>query len=162
MIPKLANKISEWLLYENKLDNKEDGAKEIYQYGLEIIISSLVTFLIVLGIGVILNMGMESIIFLMCFVPLRMAAGGYHANTYLKCNIYFSTLTFGIFLLYRVTITYLGEYVLFLLWSCSLVYMMIVAPVENENKKLTKELKKVAWKRVVIAMIIEGICLYVS
>lgn len=55
--------------------------RNLYTYGLQqglLMILNVATFL---GIGIVLNMVWESIIFPLTFVPLRSNAGGYHAET---------------------------------------------------------------------------------
>lgn len=62
--------------------------KELYRFGLQqgiLMIFNIATFM---GIGIVLNMVWESIIFLLTFIPLRSNAGGYHAKTQVKCYLY--------------------------------------------------------------------------
>lgn len=60
---------------------------EVYQYGFEIIFSTLIGFFITIAIGAVFRMFLVSLVYYFAFVALRQFTGGYHANTYLKCNL---------------------------------------------------------------------------
>ena len=135
----LASNIS-LFLYKNNIVDRHD--LEIYQYGFEMIISTILGFIITLIIGIILNM---SIAYYIIFVFLRQLTGGYHANTYLKCNTLFAIITFTTLgttkLLCKV-----GKYNMILLLIIVLFSLFVVlryAPVENPNKSLgQKQIKQ--------------------
>lgn len=67
---------------------------EVYQYGFEILISTTLGLLITMAIGIVLNMFFVSILYYVIFVMVRQWTGGYHADSYLKCNITFAGITF--------------------------------------------------------------------
>ena len=62
---------------------------EVYQYGIEITISSILNVLLIILFGLIIRDIISAIIFLACIIPLRQLCGGYHASTYFKCNAIF-------------------------------------------------------------------------
>lgn len=138
----LASNIS-LFLYKNNIVDRHD--LEIYQYGFEMIISTILGFIITLIIGIILNMSLLSIAYYIIFVFLRQLTGGYHANTYLKCNTLFAIITFTTLgttkLLCKV-----GKYNMILLLIIVLFSLFVVlryAPVENPNKSLgQKQIKQ--------------------
>jgi accessory gene regulator B len=72
---------------QNKIIEKEDS--EVYAYGILLIISSVFNTLLLLTIGALLWRLTETIIFLFSFAVIRSFSGGYHAETYWKCIIYF-------------------------------------------------------------------------
>ncbi len=74
--------VSRWL--NNNIIKKDDF--DIFTYGIEIIMSSVVGALLVFILGCVLLTPVHSIIFLAIMIPLRCYCGGYHANTYLSCN----------------------------------------------------------------------------
>ena len=53
-------------------------------YGLEIMISSVVTLLILSFIGAYFHCIRETILFMILYCPLRQYAGGYHASSYTR------------------------------------------------------------------------------
>ena len=88
MIQRFSKIILEYLLKSNVIENT-DTDKEYYQYGIEITISSLLNIFLILVIGTVTRSFFESIIFLICVIIIRQFTGGFHADTYLKCNLIF-------------------------------------------------------------------------
>lgn len=126
-------------LCRNNIISEQD--LEIYQYGFETIISTVLGFMITLLIGFILDMQLLSVLYYVIFVFLRQLTGGYHADTYLKCNTIFAIITFitlGITKLLHIT----GKYSLIFLMILTIFSLLIIwryAPVENPNKPLDSE-----------------------
>ena len=98
MIHTISRNITEFLV-KYSVEDKCDLHWKVCCYGIEVTISTLLNCLIVFLIGIFFNMFAESIVFLAAFTPLRIYSGGYHADTYLKCNLIFGILVFGCFLL---------------------------------------------------------------
>ena len=86
MITAIANRIADFIYSKNNLSIDE---RDIYVYGYEIIISSSITFLLLMVTGLLFKMILEAVVFFLVFYLLRRRTGGYHANTYLKCNFIF-------------------------------------------------------------------------
>lgn len=59
----------------------------IYEYGLEILISSTITSLSVLFFSIIIRSWEYGVLYLMLTIPLRIHGGGYHAPTRKACFI---------------------------------------------------------------------------
>ena len=110
--------------------------------------------------------------FLSVFILVRQYTGGYHADTYVRCNAAFVLtylLTVGIWIFCRVHD--LKVAVWFILLGAYII-MAVLAPVENKNKPLDdEEVKKYKWKSIVIysaflAADITGVfyevCLYIK
>lgn len=143
------------LLEKNKVIKNENVS--IYQYGFEIFISSLITVIIALLWGVILNCIFEAALYFVLFVILRTVCGGYHAKTYWQCNFIFFITTLFVLLLYRfVPLKMFNE-----LHICSIIFSIVTtiyyAPVENENKPLSLEQKnfyRILSTAIVITLVI--------
>ena len=139
MIAELSSQIVATLLNNKIITYKQ---KDIYQYGFEILISSVITFLIVLVCGCVFNCIIPSFIFFVLFVILRSVCGGYHASNYLSCNLIFGFVTIGVLLSYKyINIEMFSELhypICMLTFICTIMY----SPIENENKPLTIAQKK--------------------
>lgn len=138
MISEISRKIT-YSLEKNKVINKED--EEVYIYGIEIFISSIITFAIVLILGGLMKCFFSSLIYFLVFAVIRQICGGYHANTYFKCNMMFAFTTFTVLLAYKfVPVAIMGilHYLIMIFWNLS---VFIFAPVENVNKPICKEKK---------------------
>lgn len=99
----LACKVSHSFLKHRIID---ENMIEIYIYGLEIIFSSLFTTLSILLIGLFMKSFGFTLLYLIITIPLKLYAGGYHAETYKKC-FFISNVSFFITLcIHRLICTY--------------------------------------------------------
>lgn len=139
MIQKLSQQITVFLLHKNAI---EEHDKSIYTYGMEIIIAGFISIVSVLLISFILRIPLVGIGFLAIFIPLRMYAGGYHANTYLTCNILFVfVFLLSIFLYLNCIALDMIEYS-FVFLIIAFIIISFRAPVENSNKTISYKKKK--------------------
>ena len=60
---------------------------EIYVYGFELLISSIIETGALLFVGFLIGKFIETILFLFSFSSIRFFSGGYHANSYIKCFV---------------------------------------------------------------------------
>ena len=142
------------ILLKNKIIEIED--RDIYIYGLEIILSTIVTTLILLFTGIILNKLILTLVFILVFMILRPYSGGYHAEKFMGCFF----ISFGIYIIEIITTLLIAEKykitlgILFALVSTILIF--IFSPVENSNNPLTLEEKRKYKKksRVIILAIL--------
>ena len=125
--------------------------EEIYVYGIELLISSLIGIVLDLGLSIGLGKVWSGVVFLAVFILVRQYTGGYHADTYVRCNMAFLLtylLSVGIWTFCRqrdvkvaVWLILLGAY----------IAMAAIAPVENKNKPLTgEEMQRYKWKSILI------------
>ena len=127
MIAELSKRMS---LFLCKKEIVEQEMAEVYQYGFEIIFSTLIGFFITIAIGAVFRMFLVSLVYYFAFVALRQFTGGYHANTYLKCNLIFAASTTFIFGMAKIVAygTYpISFHVMLLLFS--LVAVLISATI---------------------------------
>ena len=69
----------------NARKNTDKNLTDVYRYGLEILLSSTLTSLSIIILSLFLNSFGYALLYFLITIPLRMAAGGYHANTHKKC-----------------------------------------------------------------------------
>ncbi|MBQ7964508.1 MAG: accessory gene regulator B family protein [Ruminococcus sp.] len=125
-------------------DDNDKYPKEIYIYGIELLISSFISTSVILLIGLLTKTFFESVIFLISFSAIRVYTGGYHSMTYLRCNIisassYVAVIIF--FYLFRDLIT--NPIVLLSGYFLTMILALVFAPVKHENKRLdTADIKK--------------------
>lgn len=139
MIKFLSYNITDFF-YSNNIIYEED--KEIYLYGLQLIISTVIGIALIMLLGILINKIYLSIAFLISFISIRMYSGGYHANSYLKCNL---TLIALYLLTISATMFTPTTYIIktSLIMTISTIYIIIkFAPVDNKNKRLTENQKK--------------------
>lgn len=108
--------------------------RDIYRYGVQQGCVLLLNLLSIITIGLLCGMLIESILFMLVFVPLRTYAGGYHAKTHIRCYVY-SMLTITVILLTMKLLAFdFWHYVLMMAVGCSAILWL--APSEDENKPL--------------------------
>jgi accessory gene regulator B len=114
--------------------------EEVYIYGFELILSFLISVSIILTIGIFISKIVETIAFLVLFILIRQLTGGFHANTYAKCQIYTVSFYLCVILLSsRLTPTTI-LYALTLVVSALVIIM--IGPIESSHKPLTGNQKK--------------------
>lgn len=130
--------------------------KDIIKYGVEITLSEIIGSLLVLLTSLFFNCFVEGIVFLAMLRLVKRYTGGYHANSYLTCNL----CTIGIFLA-NVLAYKFTEHMPFYIWLAlsfvSIIIVGIYAPCEHVNHPLTDYEKKL-YKKVSILV---NICILI-
>lgn len=106
------------------------------KYGIDLFISSFLEIISILVIAAILGNFIETVLLFVFFIPLRIYAGGYHADTKLKC--YFISLVMYGFSYTLANITPSGMFVLINVIGTlfSLIMVLIMAPIIHINKNV--------------------------
>ena len=147
MIHTIAQKTADIFCRQNVADEEK---KEIYIYGIELLVSSLIGAVLILGISIGIGKIWSGVVFLSVFILVRQYTGGYHADTYVRCNAAFVLtylLTVGIWIFCRVHD--LKVAVWFILLGAYII-MAVLAPVENKNKPLDDEEVKTSGSRTTV------------
>lgn len=133
-----------------------ENDKIIYLYGLTEGITIIENIIITLLIGYVYGNMIQTIIFLLSYIPLRSYAGGYHAKTEKRCFIYsiLMILAIEIYFSYSFQISYA---VIFLAISMSVLLIMVYSPIESESKLLSITEKKFCKQRVYSILALEYI-----
>lgn len=160
MITALANHIADFIYSNTELSEEQ---RDIYVYGYEIIISSAVSFVLLIATGLIFGRLPESIVFFLTFYTLRQQTGGYHADTYLKCNLVFEINIISVMLLTLIDFPFAASLVVNIsVFVLCLAVILILAPMENENKPIPPESRpkhKIAGLILTVVFEIASICL---
>lgn len=142
MIKYISKNIILNFIYKNC--NLPTDMKEVYQYGIEITISSILNISLIIIISLLLGDIVSGIIFLMFFIPLRTYCGGYHATSYLRCNIVFS-ITYAMVFFISVLLSpvfksnlNIAEAILML----GFIPVLVFSPVKNKHKSLSASTAK--------------------
>jgi accessory gene regulator B len=114
--------------------------REVYAYALEKLLAGIGNAILLILTAIIFDAVIETIVFLLFYMPLRKYAGGLHANTRMGCV--------GISLLLIVTFIKLAMFISNTeLWgSISLITISVVmllinqfAPMDHRNKRISSE-----------------------
>lgn len=162
MISRISKKLA---IKIHKNDYKNLGDLEIYEYGLELILSSIINTFLIIALSACTGLAIEMLAFLVFFGILRISAGGYHAPTHFKCLlqymvISFSSIIFARMMMENTMIIYL--IIMSCILSAGLVFWL--APVDSNNKQLNngeiRQFKKRSRVTVLIQIIILLALLY--
>ena len=150
MVRKLSQRATQRLLSKKII---EEGDTEIYQYGLEQLLTSIIDLLTLLFIGQITGMLLQGIVFVLSFMLLRKYAGGYHATSPLKCFLLTNLVILGalsVMKYFRMSIfVYLGFF------FASSIIVFIFSPVESKNKGLDEIEKNIYRRKTLLTWFIE-------
>lgn len=146
MVRTVSKKVIERLRSNNVI---EDEDYEIYQYGLEQLLTSILDIMTLFLIGLILGMLWQGIVFVISFIALRKYAGGYHTTTPLRCYlltniVILSALSVMKYIKINIFI-YLGLFVI------SSLIILALSPVESKNKELD-EIERIIYRKKTICI----------
>ena len=155
MLKKLSNKITKKLIDINIIEVSDS---ELYEYGFWQGGVLFFNFLTVALLGILFNMLLESIIFLIFYGVLRTIAGGYHARTQHACYI-LSILLMVVVLIMLKTFPW-NTIICCILTILSISVIFILAPVQDENKLLDETEKKIFKKLSRVISLLYGFIIF--
>ncbi|MDU5080293.1 accessory gene regulator B family protein [uncultured Tissierella sp.] len=135
---------------------------EVYRYGLQLLVATILKGLGIAIIGILTGLLKESIIFILFFSSLRIQAGGYHAKTVINCFIGTSMLLFPSILLLKLLPVIYQPYYVLISMVFSIFFVYLYAPLESENKPLDEEEKILYRRRSLQTVIIGNIIILIS
>lgn len=151
MISKLSNRITQSLLNRNVILDEE---KELYDYGLFMIISYMTFFLISILFGIALNILFSSILFYISFCLVRNFAGGIHANSEIKCDIITTVSILISEILIRILIDYGLVSIASVMLMISSICLCVIKPVSTTQKEISQQEKLHFHKKVIVLTVL--------
>lgn len=164
MIERIALKITNFIFKNTELDSE---LYEVYKYGIEITISSLLNIVLIIAASIAVSDVVSGVVFLTVFIPLRSFLGGYHAKTYFMCNALFLLTYLMIYYINSAALEFIDgnllSRLLTVLILLGIIPIIAFAPVENPNKPLSEKQAKISRMIGIAAFIllsIAGLALY--
>ena len=151
MISKLSSQITKYLLKKNVISDEE---KELYEYGLFMIISYVVFFLISILFGIVLDISFSSILFYISFCLVRNFAGGIHANSEIKCNIITTVSILISEILIKIFIDYSLVSLAFVMLMISSICLCVIKPIATSQKEISQQEKLNFHKKVIVLVVL--------
>lgn len=132
MIQKLSSACARNIISLGKLQGVNEA---VLCYGCELIITSLIGLLILIGLSVLIGHPLAWIFFVIGFAPHRTSAGGYHADTHMRCY----TVTSAMFLLsaFAAYLVLWNRFIYLAVSLFSAVLVFLLAPLAAINKPLS-------------------------
>lgn len=146
MINNLSIRLTDKLLSKGNITEDE---RELYIYGLFILISQLMYLVLACIFGLLFKCFVESIIFYIAFQFIRRYAGGYHASTETRCEILSTLSILACIVIIRLSKTYDIQTVLLLISAVSAVCIFSFCPLDTPEKPLSekefKYFRRISW-----------------
>ena len=161
MISDLSRKISSSFLSRGIISDED---VEVYSYSFEILIATLFNSLAICLFALKTGTVVKTTFYLLAFLPLRLIAGGYHAENHSRCFLILMTV-YGLFLFtsYYLPVSY-HVYVIVLSLLTSVLLVFTLAPIEDKNKPLsfqeTVSFKKKSRTAIICYSIATGLLLF--
>lgn len=150
MISSVANNITNYLICKKVI---KDDDREIYQYGFEQVLSSLLNIATMLLLGIILGKIYQSLVLILSFMALRSYSGGYHANTPLHCYLLtVMSISAALSIMKFITI---DRFICLGLLVLSSLIIITLSPIGTANKPLDEIEKIIYRKKTIIVWSVE-------
>lgn len=147
---KLAKNLTNLIQRNNS--NLTDIQIKTIQFGLHCMLGETSKFLIYLIIFSVFSSTGYFITGCFFFCALRIIAGGYHAETYLKC--FFTSLFIFIAIITTATYIYLSTYAKLLILLIAFIITGFYAPVDHPNKPIISPLRRKKFKYLSLFMVV--------
>lgn len=138
---KLSKKITLWCHQKSYMD---DTQNIIVQYGIELFMETSLKLMLLLGIGILINRGLETIIILISFCSLRFFAGGFHMKTNIGCTL-FMLIFWGISLCAKEWFK-LSPWMYILLSSITVIQIFLFSPSKFSKYCVMDEMARIKKK----------------
>jgi accessory gene regulator B len=137
LISEFASKVGRrWI--KNGLISREYYA--CYVYGIELIVSQIIGISIILFLGAVTGTYSNAAVFLLIFILVRQYTGGFHADNYISCNMFFSlSYIVNILIVASIEVNLYIMVVLTLLIGIGTI--LTIGPVTHKTKRLDKTLR---------------------
>lgn len=137
---------------QNGIISKEDI--EIYQFGIECFVLKFVNCLSYVIIGFLMKMPLELFLMGGILIPLRRSAGGYHAKTRVGCYLFSCAVVTLALSLCKIQVV---RYIWYIMLFIADLFIILLAPVDNENKIMDTSEKAYFRKKTMKLLIITNI-----
>ena len=150
---RLYNRIINEMTYAKIIDDDQDTI-ECYHYGLELVTTSLIIFVVMFVISLFTKTTLECILFAVFFCPLRAMSGGYHCKTFFSC--FFLSLTIWVVYIFLSDFSLTDYYSIpmLILYSICCIYISVNAPLEHQNNPLLPDEKNTLKRRIRFLLIL--------
>ncbi len=135
MMHRVSNAVANWLLKVNAIGEED---KELYSYAMYSVLFTSIPLLLSTAVGLLMNMLLESILFIAPFVIIRKYSGGFHLKSPTVC-LFISTGIIAVFLFcIKLVLKYELYPVALILAILSAILLFIKSPIDSEARKLSE------------------------
>lgn len=151
MISFLCNRLADFLCEKKVISENE---KEIYVYGYETIITTILGAVLVLAVAFLTRRFAEALCFFSAFVITRQFCGGYHSQTRVMCSVTFMLCYAAVLFFDCVLESIYSWFTHLLIFVPYFAVILGYAPIVNENKPLTDDEVLINHKKSIIVSVV--------
>lgn len=129
MIKRLSTFLTDYLIRKEIVSSEQ---RDVYLYGFDITIYTIISTVGLVGIGIILGQFWNSLYMITTLYVCQTHGGGYHANSHLRC---FLTMAVGISAGLSVQFFHIPDPIPIVILGCSLLLLLLFPLVLHPNKQ---------------------------
>ena len=134
MIARLSKRIASFFVRNDVIKNEDE---EVYEYGLQLLLSTVFNGIIALILAIISGTVLQCIYYLAVFVLLRKSAGGFHAKTHFGCCCILAVVLSLFIIFIKFVPNEVYGIVAAIAAAVSVAIILMFAPLEHENKPIS-------------------------
>lgn len=139
MLSKISNLLSNYFIKKEIISEQD---RETYNFCFEITLSTILNTIIIAVLAIIFKIYFEALIFTVTFMMFRGACGGAHAKTHIGCLLGLLVI-FSVFILsLKFLPLHVFHYISVSFFILSILFVIILCPVDNINKPIAQVEKK--------------------
>lgn len=127
---------------------------EVIRFGINMMRTMLVGFMVAIVLGLLMDELWEGIIFCAMLMPLRENSGGFHMKTKWGCAVVSCLIYISVLVMEKMI--YPTNIELFILYVFVAILFIVLVPVDNANNRLSKEQKRYLEKKSIRIFILES------
>lgn len=151
MIESMSQKLVQWQIAKNIILDKD---RSVYEYSYIVLIGEIITVLITCIIAAVFRYPIL-FVFMIAYIPLRIYAGGYHADSSERCMVFSAITLIAVCMIgkYSYAVDRMGLTILLEVTADAVVIWL--SPVEDQNKPLDRQETKKYRKYVYVLLLAE-------
>ena len=145
---RLTKGITEWLIANKAVDEKD---RQLYEYAIHSMLITISPLFLVLIIGIVMGTLVEGVFLIIPFMCIRKFSGGYHAKSFRTCFVSSCGLL--------VLSMYLAAHIDYALWVSALAVVSMISlslwsPIDSENRRLEVDEKQQYRKTAILISVV--------
>lgn len=140
MIAKIAAAVSEWLVAQGAVTDKD---KKLFAYAVYSFLFGMMPIFIIVILGLFFNMVLEGLLLITPFMLLRKFSGGYHLKSSIVCTITSTSLLLISLLAVRIASSHNATNILSIMVVLSSITLFLLSPIDSDARRLSVKERKV-------------------
>jgi len=139
----VTKRAADWMVEANCFSEED---REVYEFGLDKMLTSLINLTVAALFGLLFGIFFEALLFYAAYITIRVYAGGYHAETPLRCFLLGIVILIPCMLAIQRYAAWSTPMVFYGLLGLGAAALVLLGPVEHKNKRMDA-LEKVVYRR---------------